>query len=59
MGLLPNIGYPQTGDVADAGTYVCMNCTNDENDNDDSTIITLNTKDKLPECPSCGHTYWM
>ena len=54
MGLLPDIGYPQTGD---AGTYICMNCPHE--DTDDKSVVILNKKDILPECPVCGYTYWM
>lgn len=54
---LPDIGYPQTKDVADEGYYVCINCSHDEPS--DKSIAILNTKDKLPKCPVCGDTYWM
>lgn len=57
MRLLPDIGYPQTGDNAEVGIYSCMNHTDYENGDDG--IAILNTKDKLPECPTCGPTYWM
>ena len=57
MGLLPEIGYPQTGDKAESGFYVCMNC-NETNENENSTIH-LDKPKKLPKCPICGHTYWM
>lgn len=57
MGLLPDIGYPQTGDTEDVGFYACMNCPHDSED--DNGIIYLDKRKKLPECPVCGHTYWM
>lgn len=58
MGLLPDIGYPQTGDEADVGMYACMNCPH--NTEDDKAIIILNQRKKLPKCPECGQpTYWM
>lgn len=57
MGLLPDIGYPQTGDEADRGTYACMNCPHDKVE--DGGIAILNKKQKLPPCPVCGNTYWM
>lgn len=57
MGLLPDIGYPQTGDTAEKGIYACMNCPHDEEE--DNSIVMLDKKKKLPECPVCGHTYWM
>lgn len=57
MGLLPDIGYPQTGDKAKAGMYACMNCPH--NKPDDESIAYLPTDSKLPECPVCGYTYWM
>ncbi len=58
MGLLPDIGYPQTGDVSDSGTYACMNCPHDKET--DKAIIILIKREKLPKCPECGQpTYWM
>lgn len=57
MGLLPDIGYPQTGDIADAGLYACLNCPHDSED--DKSVTYLCKREKLPECPVCGHTYWM
>lgn len=57
MGLLPDIGYPQTDDMADAGFYACMNCPHDRED--DNSIVYLDKIKKLPECPVCGYTYWM
>lgn len=57
MGLLPNIGYPQTGDEVDAGMYVCMNCEGGTPDSP-KTII-LNKRKKLPKCPVCGIAWWM
>lgn len=57
MGFLPDTGYPQTGDVAEQGTYACMNCPDDKPDG--NTVVILNKKEKLPKCPECGHTYWM
>lgn len=57
MGLLPDIGYPQTDDIADVGVYACMNCPHDSEDDD--SIAYLTEKGKLPLCPVCGYTYWM
>ena len=57
MSRLPDIGYPQTGDIVELGTYACMNCPHTESE--DNSIIILNKKDKLPKCPVCGQTYWM
>lgn len=57
MGLFPDIGYPQTGDEADSGTYACLNCPHDKAD--DKAIIILPKRKKLPKCSVCGHTYWM
>lgn len=57
MGLLPDFGYPQTGDMAEAGFYACMNCPHDSDE--DASTIYLDAKQKLPECPVCGFTYWM
>lgn len=57
MGLLPDVGYPQTGDEADTGFYACMNCNCEEAENNGA--IFLDKKGKLPECPVCGNTYWM
>ena len=54
---LPDIGYPQTGDMADSGTYACMNCPH--TDAEDNSLIILNKKGKLPKCPVCGQTYWL
>ena len=57
MNILPNIGYPHTGETADAGTYACMNCPHDTSN--DEAITILYKREKLPECPVCGITYWM
>ena len=57
MGLLPDIGYPQTGDEAEAGFYACMNCPHDKAE--DNGVCVLDKKGKLPECPECGNTYWI
>lgn len=57
MGLLPDIGYPQTDDVVDTGFYACMNCPHDSEDN--NNVIYLDNRKKLPECPVCGYTYWI
>ena len=58
MGLLPDIGYPQTGEMADAGMYACMNCPHDKED--DKAVVILNKRQKLPKCPECAQpTYWM
>lgn len=57
MERLPDIGYPQTGDVVDVGTYICMNCPH--TDEKDDGIVILNNKEKLPKCPVCGQTHWM
>lgn len=57
MKLLPDIGYPQTGETAEPGTYACMNsphiCEDDE------AVAILYKREQLPECPVCGITYWM
>lgn len=57
MVLLPDIGYPQTGEIADPGTYACLNCPHDSNE--DETIAILDKRKALPKCPVCGITYWM
>lgn len=57
MGLLPDIGYPQTGDKVETGFYACVNCPHTEAD--DKSPIHLDKPAKLPECPVCGYTYWM
>ena len=58
MRMFPDIGYPQTGEIASARTYVCMNCPHDSKD--DKAIIILQEKEKLPNCPACKKpTYWM
>ena len=57
MGLLPDIGYPQTGDEVDSGTYICMNCPHTEID--DKSVAIRDKKSKLPDCPICGNTHWM
>ena len=57
MGKLPDIGYPQTGDLAEAGIYACMQCEHTEPK--DNGVVILSKKEKLPKCPTCGNTYWM
>lgn len=58
MGLLPDIGYPQTGEFVEPGTYACMNCPHESND--DKSIIVLEKRGELPKCPVCkDFTYWM
>lgn len=57
MKLLPDIGYPQTGEKAEPGTYVCINCS-DAGKSEDS-VVNLPRSSKLPDCPVCGYTYWM
>lgn len=57
MKILPDIGYPQTGEIAESGTYACMNCPHDNED--DEAIAILYKRETLPECPVCGKTYWM
>lgn len=57
MGYLPDIGYPQTYDRVQPGTYVCMQCQN--NDSPIPSITTLIKPKTLPECEHCGITYWM
>ena len=58
MRLLPDIGYPQTGDIASCGTYACLSCPHDVED--DKSLIVLNKKGKLPTCPVCKNTvYWL
>ncbi len=54
--LLPDIGYPQTDEIAEAGVYACMNCPLDKAE--DEAIIYLYQREKLPKCPICGITYW-
>lgn len=57
MKLLPDIGYPQTGEKVEPGNYVCINCGNaSEND---GSFVNLSKPGKLPDCPVCGYTYWM
>lgn len=58
MKLLPDIGYPQTGEAAEPGTYACMNCPH-ESENDKAVAI-LYKREPLPVCPVCKKpTYWM
>lgn len=58
MRLLPDIGYPQTGDTVDCGTYACLSCPHDTKD--DKALIVLNKKGKLPKCPVCEDiVYWI
>lgn len=57
MKLLPDIGYPQTGETADAGIYACINCPHDSED--DKAVAILYKREKLPKCSVCGITYWM
>lgn len=58
MGTLPNIGYPQTGDIAEPGTYACMNCPH--NKQDDKAMVILDKTKKLAKCPVCKNaTYWI
>lgn len=57
MKLLPDIGYPQTGEKVEGGTYVCMTCSH--SDTTENSTITLLKTSKLPDCPVCGCTYWM
>jgi DNA-directed RNA polymerase subunit RPC12/RpoP len=57
MKLLPDIGYPQTGEKAEPGNYACMNC--DHTAENDNSVINLSKPSKLPDCPVCGYTYWM
>ena len=58
MGLLPNIGYPQTGEITNVGTYACMNCSSDNENN--NAVIVLEKEKKLPKCPVCKKpTYWL
>ena len=54
MGLLPDIGYPQTGDEAETGFYACMNCPHDKAE--DNGVFVLDKKGKLPDCPESGNT---
>ena len=57
MKLLPDIGYPQAGEKAESGIYICMNCSHaDQNSN---STVNLSKPSKLPDCPLCGYTYWM
>lgn len=57
MKLLPDIGYPQSFESVEPGTYACMNCPHDKPD--DKSVVILDKKKALPECPVCGATYWM
>lgn len=57
MGLLPDIGFPQTGDEAEPGTYACMNCPHETTD--DKAIVILEKHEKLPKCLVCGDTHWL
>lgn len=58
MKYLPDIGYPQTGEMAKSGTYACVNCLNDSAD--DKAVAILYKREKLPRCPVCKNpTYWM
>lgn len=57
MGMLPDIGYPQTGEAVDAGVYACLNCPHDSED--DNSVAYLSKRKNLPECPVSGYTYWM
>lgn len=57
MGSLPDIGFPQTGDEAESGTYACMNCPHEITD--DKSVAILDKRKKLPKCPVCGNTYWL
>lgn len=57
MKLLPDMGYPQTGEKADAGTYACVTCPHA--DETEKSVINLLKPGKLPDCPVCGYTYWM
>lgn len=55
---LPDIGYPQTGDIANPGSYACMNCPHKSKD--DKAIVLLPKRGKLPKCPVCkSQTYWI
>lgn len=58
MKMLPDIGYPQTDEIAEPGTYACVKCDYDENDNSKPFSIILDEKQKLPKCKFCGKTYW-
>lgn len=57
MRLLPDIGFPQTGDKPEPGTYVCMQCNQNGFDNPECVIIAKD--EKLPKCKNCDYTYWM
>lgn len=57
MSILPDFGFPQTGQMVDSGLYACMNCPHDKEE--DESITILYKREKLPECPVCGITYWM
>ena len=57
MNILPDIGFPRTGETAEAGTYACMNCQHETQD--DEAVKILYKRETLPECPVCGFTYWM
>ncbi len=57
MSIYPDIGYPAAGDIAEPGTYSCLNCPHD-NSKEDKAIVILNQKEQLPVCPVCGGPYW-
>lgn len=56
MGMLPDTGYPQTGDIGEVGYYACMTC--EDNGQNEPTSIYLEKKRKFPKCPKCVETYW-
>lgn len=44
-----------TYDIAEKGTYVCMQCGNDT----EKGIITVKQGEQMPECKECGYTTWL
>lgn len=41
--IYPDIDYPAAGDIAEPGTYSCLNCPHD-NSKEDKAIVILNQK---------------
>lgn len=59
MKMMPDIGYPQTDEIAEPGVYACIKCEYVENDSSKPFSIILDKKQKLPKCKFCGKTYWL
>lgn len=45
----------ETGDKVATGNYACCSCKS----TDPYSIYIGKDNTELPECPSCGHTYWI